>query len=107
MHGEKNKRGVCTIQNAYDSAVSVVSNASATALQVDDATFLLNNKFSALVVATTPSVNKDALTSIIATAGGYIQDEGKYTPETIATLKTAVSQGQSVLNNTNSTQAVI
>ena len=90
---------------AYDSAVSVVSNASATALQVDDARFLLNNKFNALVEQSTPSVNKDALTSIIATAGGYIQDEGKYTSETIEALKTAVSQGQSVLSNTNSTQA--
>ena len=92
-------------KSAYEGAVSVLNNASATDLQVDDARFLLNNKFNALVEQSTPSVNKDALTSIIATAGGYIQDEGKYTSETIEALKTAVSQGQSVLSNTNSTQA--
>ena len=88
---------------AYDSAVSVVSNASATALQVDDATFLLNNKFSALVVATTPSVDKTGLQAAVSKAVGLV-NSGKYTDESVATVNKAIESAQAVIGNAQSTQ---
>ena len=88
---------------AYDSAVSVVSNASATALHVDDATFLLNNKFSALVVATTPSVDKTGLQAAVSKAVGLV-NSGKYTDESVATVNKAIDAAKVILGNTQSTQ---
>ena len=88
---------------AYNSAVSVVSNASATALQVDDATFLLNNKFSALVVATTPSVDKTGLQAAVSKAVGLV-NSGKYTDESVATVNKAIESAQAVIGNAQSTQ---
>lgn len=94
-----------TLQIAINNAKRVLADADKTQDQVDRQVTALQNAQKGLIEKT--YADKSALQAKITEAQGYAAETSKYTASTIAALKTAISNAQTVYADSNASQAVV
>lgn len=94
-----------TLQIAINNAKRVLADADMTQEQVDRQVTALQNAQKGLIEKT--YADKSALQAKITEAEGYVAETSKYTASTIAALKTAISNAQTVYADGNASQAVV
>ena len=96
-----------TLRSAYDTAMEVYKDVSASQEETDAQVRILNYLVGSLVQVQPITVEKGGLHDLLVTAAAMSGRENLYTAASISTLKKAILEAESVYDNGEATQAEV